>query len=106
LALEQRHAAAAARYQEIARFEALEHHAPGLLEGALVSELPPRQGLDLGLVRSRRCRAPEARQVIAAVHGHHGAAPAGRLEDGLEDPRRDGAIAVVGDQESVDPAPG
>ena len=69
-----------ARDQEVARIEPLEHHAPGLLERALVPKLDPRQRLDLGLVRSRRRRAPEARQVVAAVHGHDGAAPAGRLE--------------------------
>jgi hypothetical protein len=89
------------RDEKVARLESLEHGPSRFLESALVAELDSGERLDLGLVGRRRRRPLESRQIVAAVHGDHGPPGAGRLEHGVEDARRDRAVAVVGDEEGV-----
>src|SRR5215470_8978419 len=83
LALEEGHAAAAARQQQVARVEPLQYRATGLLHRGLVGELMPGESLHLRLVRSGRGGALEAGQLVAAVHRDGRLASAGQLEDGL-----------------------
>ena len=101
VALEQRHAAAAAGDQQVARVETLEQLAPRLVDLALVVGRPAGQVLQLGLVRRRRRHAGEAQETIAAVDRHHRAGAPRDRADAIEDARGDGAVAVVGDEDGV-----
>ena len=99
--LQERHAPAAARDEEIARLEPIEHSPSRFLEGRLVAQLRARQLFDLGLVGRGRGDAPEARQVVTAVHRDEEIAAPRDLAHRFEDPGRHRPVAVVGEEKGV-----